>query len=205
MKHSCHMPLQFAGLKVLQHSQPVDCRHLSQQGVYITKMEKLLLQENGSWPDKVIIYSIPHATCKCQADDFHACRRKMVLWFKPWERLWQPALRDSEWGTTVPFCLSSSSKENHATPPPLFIGSTMPHWLECFSPSSFLGPWYWGALTSATTVTAALLCGAFHARGACSAALSSQSFCFINGESLWYYELGSRPSQLTWDELKISH
>lgn len=84
----CHP--KFAGLKVLQYSQrnqqPGVCTaslSLSQQGVYVTKMEKLLLQENSYWPDKVIISSIPHATCTCQEDDFHACRRRMVLWFKP--------------------------------------------------------------------------------------------------------------------------
>lgn len=52
---------------------------LSQQGVNVTKMENFLLQENGYWPNKVIISSTPHATHTCQEDGFHACRR-MLVW-----------------------------------------------------------------------------------------------------------------------------
>lgn len=83
-----HVPPKLAGLKVLHYSQPGICTaSLSLSKVHISpKWKNLLLQENDFWPDKVIIYSIPHATCTRQEDDFHACRRRMVLWFKPREQ-----------------------------------------------------------------------------------------------------------------------
>lgn len=84
-----------------------------------------------------------------------------------------------------------------------FLATSEPHWLGWFPTSFFLQPWYRGALTSSITSTAMLLHGAFHVHGACSAALSSQWFCFINEELLYYYEPLSRPRQGTWDELKI--
>lgn len=78
-KYSYHVPPKFVGRKVLQYSQPGVCTaYLSLSKVFMSpKWKKTLLQENGYWPDKVIISSIPHATCTHQEDDFHACRRRM--------------------------------------------------------------------------------------------------------------------------------
>ena len=148
---------------------------LSQRGVCITKMEKLLLQENGYWPDKVIIYSIPHTSCRHQEDDFHACRIRMVLSFKPQEQ-------DS--GNQGSVALDGVPP-HHSTSAPVarrrpmwhlllwFLATTVLHWLGCSAvPSPW--PWYRGPLTSATTATATLLCGAFHMHDACSAVLSSR-------------------------------
>lgn len=98
MKYGYYMPPKFAGLKLLRYSrqsqQPGVCTaslSLSQQGVNVTKMENFLLQENGYWPNKVIISSTPHATHTCQEYGFHACRR-MLVWLATGTGLSQPGL-----------------------------------------------------------------------------------------------------------------